>query len=239
MQLGSLVVTTSAGHQWALIAKISVRAEAFLNDFCNSQQPLRQLLILSPWLIKVSPKPRDTRPFRSAPIRLHQSINEGTPEPSSYSSEDVIFSGLSLDSNPLSALRRPDLLSPPSQDQSPSTMWRSSSLPLLQQPQTQPSSVQRHNNLVFGQTSLGVQSTSMFSSSNGNSEMEWDPTPSNQRATDQGTWMRTQRFFPTEQPTGLEGVWDSALTLDDRQNLLRDGRDGKKENAGWFGGWGR
>lgn len=68
--------------------------------------------------------------------------------------------------------------------------------------------------------------------------MEWDPTPNKRGgALGQDAWLRTQRFFPREQPTGLEGVWDSALRLDDRVGK-REESNGGGGRSGWWR-WGK
>lgn len=62
---------------------------------------------------------------------------------------------------------------------------------------------------VFGQTSLSANqaqySQNIFGpSSNPDDEMDWDPTPG--RTLDE---LRPQTFFPREEPTGLEGLFES------------------------------
>lgn len=57
-------------------------------------------------------------------------------------------------------------------------------------------------------------------------EMDWmptDPSASSRRNAprkaltddDDGSWLRKQRFFPPEQPTGLEGLFARTLLMDD------------------------
>lgn len=44
---------------------------------------------------------------------------------------------------------------------------------------------------------------------------------------DDGTWLRPQRFFPPEQPTGLEGLFARTLLVDDAENEPRQ-NDGSR-----------
>lgn len=45
--------------------------------------------------------------------------------------------------------------------------------------------------------------------------------------TDDGSWLRPQRFFPPEQPTGLEGLFAETLLVDDAENEPRQ-NDGSR-----------
>ncbi|KAL5535747.1 hypothetical protein ACEPAF_3841 [Sanghuangporus sanghuang] len=65
--------------------------------------------------------------------------------------------------------------------------------------------------------------------------MDWEPaTPAKQalaaqknsrcRSTDDGTWLRQQRFFPPEEPTGLEGLFMRARLMDEDDAAARRAR---------------
>jgi hypothetical protein len=60
-------------------------------------------------------------------------------------------------------------------------------------------------------------------------EMDWTPTDplvASKRNTkrkvladnDDGSWLRPQKFFPPEQPTGLEGLFARTMLMDDANN---------------------
>lgn len=69
--------------------------------------------------------------------------------------------------------------------------------------------------------------------------MDWTPTdPSGAskstgvrrkpaKDADDGSWLRPQRFFPPEQPTGLEGLFARTLLVDDAENEPRQ-KDGSR-----------
>ncbi|KAK7694769.1 hypothetical protein QCA50_001957 [Cerrena zonata] len=72
--------------------------------------------------------------------------------------------------------------------------------------------------------------------------MDWTPTNTpaqkNKRkgkakAADDGSWLKPQRFFPPEEPTGLEHLFEKTITLVDDDSPMRDGAQ-----SGW-GGWHR
>ncbi|KAG8994265.1 hypothetical protein FRB94_007270 [Tulasnella sp. JGI-2019a] len=211
------------------------------------------LPVVALWSINLTERPRENRPFRSTPL-----VSHSIPGDPSLGTEDAVFSSLSLDPHPLRNSRPHS----PSMDIEVNTMWRSSSLPLLTPTTTTtPPSFTHHSlppppvlpskrRIVFGQTS-GLESSSqqfgMSSNINPEDQMEWDPTPGRGNGCqgqdgEHQPYLRTQRFFPREQPTGLEGVWDSALRLDDLEKPKDekgkhddDGARGKGGMMGWLG----
>ncbi|KAG8885009.1 hypothetical protein FRB97_002516 [Tulasnella sp. 331] len=203
------------------------------------------LPIVSLWTINIVQRPQESRPFRSSQVKPHT-----TSIDPSLGTEDAVFSTLSLDPHPLSKSRPLSL----SEDAGVNTMWRSSSLPLPTPTaapvattgsfsQQRPAPPQQR--VIFGQTS-GLASPSqqfgMSSYSNPEDQMEWDHTPSRRGYQDQGgdqPYLRTQQFFPREQPTGLEGVWDSALRLDDLEKPRLEGARASGNGGGVMGwlGW--
>jgi hypothetical protein len=68
----------------------------------------------------------------------------------------------------------------------------------------------------------------------GTDMMDWTPTnpsPSSSRVKsaknndDDGSWLRRQKFFPPEQPTGLEGLFAKTLRVDeDKGSTTQQGR---------------
>lgn len=77
-----------------------------------------------------------------------------------------------------------------------------------------------HANPVFGVPSLHG-STPVNNASNGD-EMDWTPTTSgdaSRKADNDASWLRPQRFFVPEKPTGLEGLLESAKIQEDPMDL--------------------
>ncbi|KIO29352.1 hypothetical protein M407DRAFT_21577 [Tulasnella calospora MUT 4182] len=159
---------------------------------------------------------------------------------------------LSLSSKPMPALRQ----------LSQTIGVRASSLPAqtLSTPAYQ--NVQRsvsgsHQQPVFGQTSfmhslLGPPSSSGATAVGGDDEMEWDPTYPRgrmiQQDNDEDDWIKPQRFFPREEPTGLEGLLESwnplsepgdqvkKTVLKGKAEALRHGESRFGKVWDWFGG---
>jgi hypothetical protein len=58
--------------------------------------------------------------------------------------------------------------------------------------------------------------------------MDWTPTDSEQhkqeaaKQLDDGSWLRPQRFFAPEKPTGLEGLFERALLVTDTPSTAED-----------------
>ena len=76
-----------------------------------------------------------------------------------------------------------------------------------------------HANPVFGVPSLHG-STPVNNASNCD-EMDWTPTTSGDASgkADDCSWLRPQRFFVPEKPTGLEGLFESAKIEEDPMDL--------------------
>ena len=77
-----------------------------------------------------------------------------------------------------------------------------------------------HANPVFGVPSLHG-STPVNNASNGDA-MDWTPTTSGDaagKADNDASWLRPQRFFVPEKPTGLEGLLESAKIQEDPMDL--------------------
>ena len=77
-----------------------------------------------------------------------------------------------------------------------------------------------HANPVFGMPSLHG-STPVNNTSN-DDEMDWTPTTSRDalgKADNEASWLRPQRFFVPEQPTGLEGLLESTKIQEDPMDL--------------------
>ena len=77
-----------------------------------------------------------------------------------------------------------------------------------------------HVNPVFGVPSLHG-STPVINASNSD-EMDWTPTTSGDasgKADYDASWLRPQRFFVPEKPTGLEGLLESAKIQEDPMDL--------------------
>ncbi|KAG8900393.1 hypothetical protein FRB99_006086 [Tulasnella sp. 403] len=76
---------------------------------------------------------------------------------------------------------------------------------------------------VFGQTSLSSSQPPpaqyLLGPSEPQDEMEWDPTPSHTPLDD--SWIRPQTFFPREEPTGLENLFDGWNWLEDNTSASR------------------
>lgn len=76
--------------------------------------------------------------------------------------------------------------------------------------------------------------------------MDWSPiAPSNTRQTrgrkkgmsaqyDDGSWLRPQRFFAPEEPTGLEGLFEKTITLQDERGHQGEAGAGKSGWLGWM-----
>ncbi|KAG8898395.1 hypothetical protein FRC00_002865 [Tulasnella sp. 408] len=113
---------------------------------------------------------------------------------------------------------------------------------------------------VFGQTSfmhslLGPPSSSGTTAVEGDDEMEWDPTYPRGRIipqdNDEDDWIKPQRFFAREEPTGLEGLLESWNPLSEpgdqgRKTVLKSKAEALKHEGngfgniwGWFGGTSR
>lgn len=73
-------------------------------------------------------------------------------------------------------------------------------------------------NPVFGHSSLTQHTVTEALDADA---MDWTPTDSNPgtqspiKADDMGSWLRPQRFFAPEKPTGLEGLFERTLLVDD------------------------
>lgn len=78
--------------------------------------------------------------------------------------------------------------------------------------------------------------------------MDWEPlSPKVQRTqyngprpTDDGSWLRQQRFFPPEEPTGLEGLLMRTRLVDEDENttaLPNAQRASRRELRRWHWGW--
>lgn len=205
-----------------------------------------QLLVLSARSIDVTE--------RIAPRIITSSSNRAqTPvsaPPAGIPDVDPL-SFLSLSSKPLPALRQ---LSQP-------TNGRASSLPAPSLSVSAYQNVPRsasgsHQQPVFGQTSfmhslLGPPSSSGTTAVGGDDEMEWDPTYPRGRIVqhdNEEDWLKPQRFFAREEPTGLEGLLESWNPLSEpgdqgRKTALRGKAEALKQEGsrlgkvwGWFGG---
>lgn len=74
--------------------------------------------------------------------------------------------------------------------------------------------------------------------------MDWSPTntpahnknkhkgKAKARAVEDGTWLKPQRFFPPEEPTGLEHLFEKTITLADDDSPMKDGTRSR-----WCGGY--
>lgn len=83
-----------------------------------------------------------------------------------------------------------------------------------------PKPIIAHANPVFGVPSLHG-STPVNIASNGDA-MDWAPTTSGDasgKADNDVSWLRPQRFFVPEKPTGLEGLLESAKIQEDPMDL--------------------
>ncbi|KAG8955457.1 hypothetical protein FRC04_008808 [Tulasnella sp. 424] len=161
------------------------------------------------------------------------------------------LSFLSLSSKPLPALRQ---LSQPTNGRASSLPAPNLSVPAYQNvPRSASGS---HQQPVFGQTSymhslLGPPSSSGTTAVGGDDEMEWDPTYPRGRIVqhdNEEDWLKPQRFFAREEPTGLEGLLESWNPLSEpgdqgRKIALRGKAEALKQEGsrlgkvwGWFGG---
>ncbi|THH10167.1 hypothetical protein EW145_g1520 [Phellinidium pouzarii] len=80
--------------------------------------------------------------------------------------------------------------------------------------------------------------------------MDWEPaSPAvarskiNNRTEDDGSWLRRQRFFPPEEPTGLESLFMRTRLVDEDDAQISSshrhvGFDGTVPNVCWHWGWG-
>ncbi|KAG8965521.1 hypothetical protein FRC03_000431 [Tulasnella sp. 419] len=170
------------------------------------------LIWLSIRCLHISERPRIVVSSRSASRVPTPSIENNGPQQQPPPEVDII-SSLTLSSNPLS------------------TIPRASTSSALAPPQLKPA---QHTKPVFGQTSLAANSVSTsFTSSmtmdgaNDGTEMDWMPSPSatednvflrgrTPRPMEEENWLKPQRFFGTQQDTGLETLFDSANWLDDK-----------------------
>lgn len=76
--------------------------------------------------------------------------------------------------------------------------------------------------------------------------MDWSPTiPSPQkqrpngqaRTHDDGSWLRPQRFFAPEEPTGLESLFSTTIKLSDDDQAAADARSGARGKRGNIAQW--
>ncbi|TFY65164.1 hypothetical protein EVJ58_g2161 [Rhodofomes roseus] len=78
--------------------------------------------------------------------------------------------------------------------------------------------------------------------------MDWSPTiPSPQKPAqmpngqaryhDDGSWLRPQRFFAPEEPTGLEGLFSTTIKLSDDEQAEADARSGARGKRGNIAQW--
>ena len=85
---------------------------------------------------------------------------------------------------------------------------------------------------VFGVPSL--HGTTLMNNASNDDEMDWTPTTSGDasgKADNDASWLRPQRFFVPEKPTGLEGLLESAK-IEDPMDL--DPQVTARQNVGYF-----
>ncbi|KAG6821348.1 hypothetical protein H0H93_014145 [Arthromyces matolae] len=70
-------------------------------------------------------------------------------------------------------------------------------------------------NPVFGFPSLVSSNAPLSHPPHYPDEMDWTPTDETLRQPDDASWLRPQRFFPPEKATGLEGLFERTLLVDD------------------------
>ncbi|KAG9015944.1 hypothetical protein FRB90_004086, partial [Tulasnella sp. 427] len=184
------------------------------------------LLVLEITLLVLSARSIDVTERIAPRIITSSSLRAQSPlsAPATAIPEVDPLSLLSLSSQPLPAIRH---LSQP-------VYGRASSLPAPRLPAHMYPNVQRsasgpHQQPVFGQTShmhslLGPPSSSGTTAVGGDDEMEWDPTYPRGRIIPQDDgedWIKPQRFFPREEPTGLEDLMESWAPLAEPGDHLR------------------
>jgi len=82
--------------------------------------------------------------------------------------------------------------------------------------------ISRSTNPVFGLPSLlSSLPPPQAKPVRGEDEMDWSPSePQNAPKAPAETWIRPQRFFAPEQPTGLEGLFERVLMVDDAKSTV-------------------
>ncbi|KAG9048226.1 hypothetical protein FS837_000482 [Tulasnella sp. UAMH 9824] len=212
------------------------------------------LLVLEISLLVVSVRSIDVTE-RIAPRIITSSSNRSqTPisAPATAIPDADPLSFLTLSSKPIPALRQ---LGQPMSGRASSLPAQTLSTPVYQNVQRSASG--SHQQPVFGQTSfmhslLGPPSSSGTTAVGGDDEMEWDPTYPRgriiQQDNDEDDWIKPQRFFAREEPTGLEGLLESWNPLSEpgdqgKKTVLKGKAEALKHDGsglgniwGWFGG---
>ncbi|KAF9015539.1 Ima1 N-terminal domain-containing protein [Cyathus striatus] len=95
---------------------------------------------------------------------------------------------------------------------------------------------------VFGLPSLLASVPPVTDKDENKDEMDWTPTnadgssPSKgkyRRSDDDASWLRPQRFFAPEKPTGLEGLFERTKLVDDRMAVDQPTRSPKSTLSTW------